>query len=173
MRTSKDNTCRTCGKPHDELAVAIPVTLPTQAAMIAPAKRRKRVWDNGEMCAVDDAHFYIYGSVSLAIHDHPGEFTWGAWAQVDKDLFLWFDEHLETEGRERDGPFRGTLGTDIPFYDCTLGMPLTIRIEPVGYRPTFVLDGVDHDLARDQSLGVTAERVQAFKAWFDALRAER
>lgn len=168
-----ESTCRTCGKLHDELAVAIPVTLPTKAAMIPRARRPKRVWDNGEMCAVDGTHFYLYGSVSLAIHDHTGQFTWGAWAEVDEDLFLWFDDHLEAEGREREGPFRGTLGTDIPFYDCTLGIPLTIQVEPVGYRPTFVLDAVDHDLARDQSCGVTVERVLAFKDWFDSLRAGR
>ena len=166
-----EEICQTCGKSHDSLAVAIPVSLPTQAAMISPRKRSKRVWTNDEMCAVDGECFYVYGSVSLSIHDHPGNFTWGAWAEVDEETFLWFDDHMETEGRESQGPFRGTLGTDIPFYSCTLGMPLTVHIEPVGLRPLFVLDDLDHDLARDQSNGVSAARVLEFKAWFGALRA--
>lgn len=166
-----EELCKSCGKAHDPLAVAIPVSLPTQAAMISRGKRSKRIWTNDELCAIDGQRFYVYGSVSLAIHGHPGEFTWGAWAEVDEDTFLWFDDHMETEGRESHAPFRGTLGTDIPFYSDTLGMPLTVHIEPVGYRPLFVLDKLDHDLARDQSNGVTPERVLEFKAWFDTLRA--
>lgn len=139
--------------------------------MIPPGERDERVWTNDELCAIDDRHFFVYGSVSIAIHNHPGDFTWGAWAEVDKETFLWFDDHMETEGREEQGPFQGSLGTDIPFYSCTLGMPLKLRVEPVGYRPLFILDDVDHDLARDQSQGVTPDRVQQFKAWFDSLRA--
>lgn len=166
-----DHICSSCGKAHNSLAVAIPVTLPTQAAMIPPRMRSKRVWTNDEMCAIDGEHFYVYGSIPLKIHEHTGDFTWGAWAKVDEETFLWFDDHLETAGREAHEPFFGTLGTDIPFYSCTLDMPLTIRIEPLGYRPLFILDPVDHDLARDQELGVSPDRVQQFKAWFDTLKA--
>lgn len=140
-----DHICSSCGKAHNSLAVAIPVTLPTQATMIPPRMRSKRVWTNDEMCAIDGEHFYVYGSIPLKIHEHTGDFTWGAWAKVDEETFLWFDDHLETAGREAHEPFFGTLGTDIPFYSCTLGMPhntnratrLSAALHPESCRPRF------------------------------------
>lgn len=163
--------CPSCGMPHEGLSASIPVSSPTHASTVPLAERAERVWSNGEMCVVDDERFYLYGSVLLPIHGHPDEFAWGAWAEVSEELFMAYQDLRADEGREAHAPLAGVMGTDIPFYPVTLGLPLMVHIQPLGLRPNFLLDAGTHPLVQDQAGGVTAERVQSIKAWFASIKA--
>ena len=161
--------CPSCGQKHDPLEFAIPVSLPTEAAKIPLAQRDERMWSNGELCVVDDEKYYLYGSIEIAIHGHAAEFVWGAWVELGLDQFLWYEEHLDAEGREAKAPFAALLGTDIPYYPSTIDLPLVVHIQSKGYRPKFVLQHGSHPLIHDQEGGISVEQVEAIKDWFRSL----
>ncbi len=163
--------CPSCGMPHEGLSASIPVSSPTHTSTVPLAEREERVWSNGEMCVVDDERFYLYGSVLLPVRGHSDEFAWGAWAEVSEELFMAYQDLRADEGREAHAPLAGVMGTDIPFYPVTLGLPLMVHIQPLGLRPNFLLDAGTHPLVQDQAGGVTAERVQSIKAWFASIKA--
>lgn len=163
--------CPCCGLAHDGLSVSIPVSRPTLTDKVPPAEWAERVWSNGEMCVIDDERFYLYGSVLLSIHGHPDEFAWGAWAEVSEEQFMGYQELRAEEGREAHAPLAALLGTDIPFYPATLGLPLMVHVQPQGLRPNFVLDAGPHPLVQDQAGGVSPERVESIKAWFASIKA--
>ncbi len=158
--------CPSCGGIHDLLSGSIPVSMPTEAARIDPSQRDERVWTNDEMCVVDDKRFYLYGSIEIPIHGHSEGFIWGAWAELDEETYFWYQDLLGAEGRETNAPFLASLGTDIPFYPPTLGLPLTVRIQPNGVRPLFVLGPYTHQLVDDQTSGISVERIAVIKQWF-------
>ena len=166
--------CSCCGKPVGELSAAIPVRMPHTD--IPPDELDERMWNDSDLCVLDDERFYVYGSIDLAIHGHSGgPFTWGAWVEVDEPTFFWFHD-VFYKGDATDvahAPFRGELATDIPFYPPTLGLPATVHVQAKGLRPLFALDDVDHPLVRDHLDGVRPERIGEIRAWFDALRAGR
>jgi hypothetical protein len=143
--------------------------MPTEAARVPDGQRHDRVWSNGELCVIDDEKFYLYGSIEIAIHEHTEGFMWGAWVELSEELFFWYQDLLEAEGRERNPPFPAVLGTDIPFYPLTLGLPLTVHIQPKGIRPLFFLEAGSHPLIHDQKTGVTVEDIKAIKRWLLSL----
>ncbi|MDP4074094.1 DUF2199 domain-containing protein [Acidovorax sp. A1169] len=163
--------CPSCGVAHGGLSVSIPVSRPTLTDKVPPAEWAERVWSNGEMCVIDDERFFLYGSVMLPITGHADEFAWGAWAEISEELFMWYQGIRGDEGRETNAPFAAVMATDIPFYPVTLGLPLMVRIEPLGLRPDFVLDAGPHPLVQDQAGGVSPERVESIKAWFASIKA--
>ncbi len=161
--------CPSCGKAHDSLSGSIPVSMPTEAARVPANERESRVWSNGELCVVDDEKFYLYGSIEINIHGHSEGFLWGAWVELSEELFFWYQDLLEADGREANAPFEATLSTDIPFYPSTLGLPLAVHIQPNGTRPLFSLADGSHPLVRDQKDGVSVEHIKAIKRWFLSL----
>lgn len=161
--------CKSCGKTHDALSGSIPVSLPTEAAQIPERERDHRVWSNGELCVIDDARYYLYGSIELSIHDHPDGFSWGAWVEIDEEHFFWYQDLLDLDGREDNEAFPALLATDIPFYPVTMGLALTVHVQPNGWRPLFRLNNAAHPLVEDQKAGVSVERMQAIKQWFLSL----
>ena len=161
--------CQSCGKPHDDLAFAIPVRLPTVVTPISEAERESRVWSNGELCVLDDLSFFLYGSIEIPIHGHEGHFIWGAWVQLSEEHFFWYQQLLDDEGREANEPFNALLATDIPFYPPTRDLPTLVTLQPKGYRPLFQLTSTEHQLGQDQAHGVEPERIEAIKRWFASL----
>lgn len=161
--------CKACGNAHDSLSGSIPVSLPTEAAQIPEIQRAERVWSTSELCVVDDESFYLYGSIEIKIQNHPEGFSWGAWARLSEDRFFWYQDLLAVEGREENSSFEGVLGTDIPFYPPTIGLPLSVHIQPKGLRPLFLLKHGTHPLVHDQEVGISVERIKAIKSWFRSL----
>src|SRR5579859_2663190 len=91
--------CQSCGKPHDDLAFAVPVRFPTMVCSVPEHERESRVWSNGELCVLDDCSFFLYGSIELPIHGHPDAFIWGAWVKVDEERFFWYQDLLDADGQ--------------------------------------------------------------------------
>jgi hypothetical protein len=144
--------------------------MPTDAATIPPAQRSERVWSNGELCVIDDSNFYLYGSISFDILGHEDQFSWGAWVKLSEELFFWYQDLLDADGREKNASFAATLETDIPFYPPTIGLPLMVRVQALGLRPEFVLEHGTHSLIHDQESGVSTDRIQEIKQWFNDMR---
>lgn len=161
--------CPSCGKMHDSLSGSIPVSMPTEAAKIPINQREDRVWSNGELCVIDDEKFYLYGSIEIAIHGHSEGFAWGAWVELSEELFFWYQDLLDAEGREDNSPIEATLSTDLPFYPSTLGLPLEVHTQPKGLRPHLYLADGSHPLIQDQRTGVSVERIKSIRSWFLSL----
>ena len=86
-------------------------------------------------------------------------FLWGLWASVREEVFDEISACWETAGREKShGPFKGRLGNSLSIYPPTLNLKVKIVIRPVGERPLFVVEEMDHELASQQSSGIALGR---------------
>jgi len=88
--------------------------------------------------------------------------TWGVWVRVNEETFKWIVTNWDKEGRESDERAKGLSGeiaTRLPTYTKdTLGTKVQIKIQPVGRRPTLVVQD-SHPLAAQQKNGITRKKL--------------
>lgn len=152
--------CRVCGDRH-ALPEALSAGLPEPCLEIPEGEREERVVLGDEICKIDERRFFLRGNVELAIPGRDTPFVWTIWVELARKPFkralaLWM-----REARTREPPYPGTLATSLPLYEPgTLGLPAEVVSQPVGLRFSVTVKG-DHDLAREQREGASAERLRA------------
>lgn len=153
--------CGRCGEWHDDLPMSFGAEEPEYYHEVPEAERDTRCQLDGELCIVDDEHFFIRGCLEIPVLDGPGPFVWGVWASLARGSFkhvmqLWADPE-----RHEQPPYFGWLQTELPGYPgTTLNLKTLVHSRPVGQRPRIELEPTDHPLAVEQREGITMARVQ-------------
>jgi hypothetical protein len=117
-------------------------------------ERNARSVIGSDQCIIDQQWFFIRGCLEIPIVESKEIFLWGLWVSVREEVFDEISECWETAGRENSqGPFKGRLANSLSIYPPTLNLKMKILIRPVGERPLFVIEKLDHELAIQQSSG--------------------
>jgi hypothetical protein len=69
--------CSCCGAWHDELPFSFHFEAPVHWYGIPEAERERRAALDGELCVIDDEHFFIHAVITLPVLDGPNDFGWG------------------------------------------------------------------------------------------------
>jgi hypothetical protein len=161
--SDQSNLCSCCGQEHAALPLSLSADCPDAYVGLTDDERKTRASLSSEQCIIDQEQFYVRGCIEIPVRGTDGVFLWGVWAKVEDQVFDAISEHWDSEGREtKIGPYGGLLANSLSIYPKTLNLPLKIQIMPVGVRPLFRLDGVDHSLAIEQKYGITAEHAQEY-----------
>ena len=137
---------------------------------VPESERKERCYLSEDLCVVDDARFFVRGCMEIPVIDHKDVLTIGAWAELERDDFLEYQELLEVEDRDVYGPYGGFLSAAIPTFEKTEGLELNIHIKNNAIRPDLVISSATHPLGSAQRIGLTLERVQAFYSYFERNR---
>lgn len=151
-------TCGTCGEFHAERPTAFGLRLPEAIHSLAERDRAARAQISPEMCTLDRKHFFVLGNLDVPVLGGDETIRWTVWSTLSLRSFERTVELWETPGRESEPPSFGWLANAIPGYAGSLYLPLEVRTNPVGVRPTLRLHGVDHPLARNQRDGIPRTR---------------
>ena len=153
-------TCSRCGQTHEGPPLAYGADYPEAWAAVPEAQRRKRVVLGEEQCIIDRRDFYVRARLVVPVVDGAEPLEWGVWVSVGQKSFMRMAEVYSTPGRESEPPYPAWLQTELPDYPQTLNLKGLLQTRPVGERPTFALETIDHPLAREQRDGVTMQRVR-------------
>lgn len=152
--------CTRCRKDHGELPLSYTIGMPDLCFGIPVHEQDTRVILGDDTCAVDGRHFFIRGNIVLRVVDCDDPFVWSVWTSLARRDFKRALAKWMRDSRTSAPPYRGTLGTDLPCYPPTRGLPATLEMQPVGMRPVIRLDDCDHPLARAQREGIDWGEVQ-------------
>jgi hypothetical protein len=91
----------------------------------------------------------------------PGEFRWGAWAEVDRSVFELYLE-LWDKDASSEPVCAGALANSLPTYEDSLGTPVFIQFNGLTQRPSLYTKLDDHSLlAMEQRQGIDVVRYHA------------
>jgi hypothetical protein len=136
--------------------------------MFANMKREERdVRANigSDQCMVDQEWFFIRGCLEIPVLDSNEPFLCGLWATVHERAYDEISESWQEAGREKiRGPYKGRLANSLSVYAGTLNLKVTILVQPVGTRPSFLIDEREHPLAVEQQTGISKARASELVA---------
>ena len=156
-------TCETCGHVHQPLPGALGYVKPYQYFLVPEAQRSQRVKINSDLCQIDNAVFAIRGVVEIPLLDDATIegtpwFEFGIWAVVAAVDFSRYVELWDADVSS-EAPFPCTLDGEPPGYSGLLGHPASVHLRQAGQRPLFKLRESDHLMHREQTHGISLQRV--------------
>lgn len=161
--------CASCGADHEVLDVAFEV--PTAYALLSEEARQSRAKCSSSLCRITsddgDTRCFVRCVMEVRLLDHSETTAWGFWACLEREHFkrvveLWNDPD---QGSEPAMP--ATLANEVPGYEPTLGLPLSLQLQSATERPHVAFRPDEpHRLARQCAEGVTLHQL----AWWLAGR---
>ncbi len=151
--------CATCGQVHVGLPMSFAADSPDMYANMNRDERDTRSVRGSDQYIIDQKWFFIRGCLEIPIINSEEVFLWGLWASVREGVFDEIEDCWELQGREKcRGPFKGRLANSLAEYPETLNLKVKILLQPVGTRPTFVVEESTHQLALEQAQGISRDR---------------
>jgi hypothetical protein len=131
--------------------------LPDEVWALSEAEQDEQVRYNDDLCQWGERVF-IRCILPVPLKGEDDYFGWGAWAEVEPEVFERYLELYEEDGRE-EPPAPGKLANQLPPYPgTTLGTRVMIQFQTPDDRPTLTLLETDKSrLAQDQRDGVDGE----------------
>jgi hypothetical protein len=118
---------------------------------------------SSDQCVLPDkerARSFVRGRLEIPALGNEESFAWLVWVEVEPNDFLDMREKWFQSGRETTPPYDGVLANLLPIYEHeTLGLPVRLHTRPVGERP-FVEVAGEHQLATEQSAGISESKIQ-------------
>lgn len=152
--------CATCGQYHDQLPMCLGSSAPAPWLLIPDEERRLRARLSSDQCIIDDEHHFILGRIVIPVIDASEPFVWLAWVSLSKNSFTRVCELWNAKGRETEPPYFGWLQSALPYPVSTLSLKTSLQTMPYGDRPLITIEPESHQIADEQQLGITLERVR-------------
>jgi hypothetical protein len=132
---------------------------PMVYAEIPEDDRNTRAKLNSDLCAIDDAYFFVRGVLEIPIKGTDDVFGWGVWVSLSRTHFDRYVELFNAEPPSGEGPWFGWLSNRIPEYPDTLNLKTEVYLRPLKQRPRIRLEPTDHPLAVHQREGIGLEEL--------------
>ena len=159
MNWPEGYTCKTCGQYHTGVPFSFAADFPDPYANLSREERDSRATIGSDQCIVDSQWFFLRGVLEIPIIGSDRPFLWGVWASVREEIFDEMSDCWELEGREKKhGPYKARLANSLSIYPETLNLKVKIILQPVGVRPLFVIEDVQHMLAVQQKSGISKQQ---------------
>ena len=112
-----------------------------------------------DFCVVGGEHFFVRCVFDIPVHGLAEKFGFGVWSTLSRanfDIYLdGFDEGVYANL----GPWTGWFSNGLAPFGDALNQPCWVHPQLARQRPVITLATEEHDLARAQADGITAERV--------------
>ncbi|MBO9543168.1 MAG: DUF2199 domain-containing protein [Caulobacter sp.] len=132
--------------------------LPDEVFALSEEEQAEQVRYNDDLCQWGD-RFFIRCILPVPLKGQDDYFGWGAWAEVEAEVFERYLELYEEDGRE-EPPHPAKLANRLaPYPGTTLGTRVLIQFQTPDERPTLALLETDKSrLAQEQRDGIDAAR---------------
>ena len=132
--------------------------LPDEVWALSEEEQAEQVRYNDDLCQWGD-RFFIRCILPVPLKGADDYFGWGAWAEVETEVFERYLELYEEDGRE-EPPHPAKLANRlVPYPGTTLGTRVLIQFQTPDDRPTLTLLESDKSrLAQEQRDGIDADR---------------
>lgn len=133
-------------------------SLPDEVWALPDEERDAQAGYDDDLCEWGD-RFFIRCILPIPLKGMDDYFGWGAWAEVDAEVFARYLELYEKDGRD-EPPHPAKLANRLaPYPGTTLGTRLLIQFQDPDERPILtLLEGDKSRLAQEQRDGIDAAR---------------
>lgn len=141
-----------------ELSLDWGFELPDEVWALSEVDQDEQVRYSDDLCQWGD-RFFIRCILPVPLKGQNDYFGWGAWAEVDAEVFERYLDLYDADGRE-EPPHPAKLANKLaPYPGTTLGTRLLIQFQDPDERPTLILlEGDKSRLAQEQRDGIDAAR---------------
>jgi hypothetical protein len=157
--------CQCCGEAHSIEEAEGSFALPDDAACIGRIGRLFRVRANRAFCSLDRKRFFVRGLLSFPIREHNDEYCWGTWVEIDSSTFKLLRQNWDLDTRVNQTSCPGFLSNSIPPLGRTVGVPVSVTVQPIGTAPRIEVIDKSHPIAKEQSDGISMQRAVGFNHW--------
>ncbi len=158
-------TCRCCGRAYRTLPLDYAFDAPIYWEQLSEEERR-RSFLGPDICTIGEDRF-IRGCLEIPVHGREERLVWGVWASLSEASLARILELWDAPGIAPEEPARfGWLSNDLSriYGVSTLNLKTMVRLRAGKLRPLIEIEPSDHSLAREQSEGISLERVQEIAA---------
>lgn len=154
--------CSSCGKEHEGLPTDWGFKLPDEIFDLSYLDKYRRTRSNTDLCSLDEKRFFIRGLLPIPFTHQEGEFGWGVWAEVAREVHDFYLENYNNEFAQGTTA-EGLLANTIPGFRSSISQGLEIVFQNAKTRPAFNFPrSATHELALDQRSGIDAQRHHRF-----------
>ncbi len=153
---------------HEGLSLDWGFTLPDEVWAIPEDQRDAQARYSDDLCQWGD-RFFIRCILPVPLKGEDDYFGWGAWAEVEAEVFERYLDLYDADGRE-EPPLPAKLANRLaPYPGTTLGTRLLIQFQDPDERPILTLaEGDKSRLAQEQRDGIDAARHHEILGVLDA-----
>ncbi|MEO8093696.1 MAG: DUF2199 domain-containing protein [Pseudolysinimonas sp.] len=160
-------TCKLCGETHEGLAFVFGPDAP-DVWMAASDDQRTAGGLSPDQCFITvdgQQQNFMRGHIVIPVTDgsevdDTATFVWSVWVSLSDESMALTEQHWTDPDRASLAPMFAWLGTSLPYDESTLGLPTNLHTGELGQVPSIEVDpGSPHQLARDQTDGITMHRV--------------
>ncbi len=131
--------------------------LPDIVWAIPDDQRGEKARFNNDLCQFDERNF-IRCVLDVPFAEAPGNFGWGAWAEVDWPTFERYLQLYDEDGNSEPADV-GKLANALPAYAGSLGTQVVIQFRDPSKRPSlYLMPGDESQLALEQRAGINDAR---------------
>jgi hypothetical protein len=152
--------CGCCGKEIGEIAFDKSYTMPDEIWALSESEKKQRAQIGSDLCQLDGRYF-LRGVAYIPVNGAEQQFGWGIWAEIPQDDFFEYVKNYKEDNSNKPA-FRGKVANQIPSYANTIGLGLLVQLSNETQRPTFTFIDESHLLKKEQSEGMSLERVHSF-----------
>ena len=154
--------CSKCGLHHKQIPLSFGTDSPNKYSLIPENEREIRCTLSQDQCIIDNKVYFIRGQIEIPVIDNSENFFWGVWIEVSEHDFIRIGDLSEDENRILEKPYFGRLDTPLDPYNGTIGLPVSLITQRVGYIPKVEIIESNHPLFLEQENGITWDRVIDF-----------
>ena len=156
--------CASCSEWHPGFPTSWGFPGPDAILGVPQEAWEEQVTLGSDQCVLaleDGTQHYLMGMLEVPVTGRDEKLTWSAWVRLSEADYARASELWETEGREKEPPYEGTLASRVPGFPDTLHLKARLHTQPVGTRPTIeVVEPVDHAFCAAQREGISPERME-------------
>lgn len=154
--------CPNCGKEHDGLPTDWGFRFPDEVHGLPLLDQYRRTRSNNDLCTLDESRYFIRGLLSIPFFYQEGDFSWGVWIEVDREVHDFYLAHFHDD-HAAGTKAKGLLANDIPGFEELAGQALDVELRDSRSRPSLIFPvAFDHPLATDQRTGIPFSRHHEF-----------
>ena len=157
--------CSTCGKPHPRAEMELSFKRPDVIAALTEDERKTDATESDDLCALRKERFFVRATLPLRVDEWNEDYHIGIWVEVGRETFSRILDTWTDPDQEKEPPMPAMLANDIPSFEPTCGMAVTLQLTGPTTRPQVLVPESDHPLHREQCLGISAHRAIEYSSY--------
>ena len=152
--------CGCCGKDLGEIAMDKGYQMPDEIWELSAIEREDRSQIDTDLGRLDERYF-IRGVAFIPVSGTEEYFGWGIWVEVPQEKFFNYAKNYQEDNSETPR-FQGLVANQMPSYENTLGLEVSVQLGSDTERPTFYFKDRGHLLYSEQGNGISIEKVHGY-----------
>ena len=157
--------CSVCGDDHPLEQLELTFKRPDAIAALDAEERANRCKESDDLAHIDQARWFVRGTIPLPVIGREREYRIGAWAEVDAGTFKTILDLWDDESQCEQGPLPGILANEVPGHPDSCGEPILLRLVGPETRPDLLLEDAVVSLGAEQAGSISEEQAIRYSSY--------